>query len=141
MRITNSFILTKMDKYVMDTMALILRLERRKMPARARDVIEQSEAGRIALLIPTIVFAELGYLTEKGRIDTNLQEAYQYLLHYPYTSEHPLTFRTVEVAFSIHDVPELHNRLIAGSAHELRISVITNDPAMEQSSQVATLWQ
>jgi predicted nucleic acid-binding protein len=130
-----------MDRYVVDTMALILRLERRKMPARARSVIEESEAGRATLLVPAIVFAELGYLAEKGRIDTNLQEAHQYLLRYPCISEHPLTFRTVEAAFSIHDVPELHDRLIAGSAHELGIPVITNDPAMEQSSQVTTLWR
>lgn len=130
-----------MDRYVVDTMALILRLEGRKMPVRTRQTFEQAEIGKVALFIPTIVFAEVGYLAEKGRIDTNLKEVHQYLSNYSLISEHPLTFHTVEATFSIHDVPELHDRIIAGSAQELGVTIITNDPAMEASSQVETLWK
>ena len=54
-----------MNKYVADTMAFILRLERRKMPQKVKEIFNQAENGRNQILVPAIVFAELGYLAEK----------------------------------------------------------------------------
>jgi len=43
--------------------------------------------------------------------------------------------------FQISDVPELHDRLIAGTALLLNAPILTNDPGMEQSEFVLTIWK
>ncbi|MFH1004899.1 MAG: PIN domain-containing protein [Bacteroidota bacterium] len=130
-----------MNKYIADTMAIVLRLEQRKMPNKIREKFEQAEKGHTEILIPSIVFAEIGYLSEKKKIDTDLQEVRKYLNTYKTINEYPLTFETVIKAFDISDIPELHDRLIAACGKELNIEIITNDPDMESSGYVKTIWK
>lgn len=51
-----------------------------------------------------------------------------------------LTFEIVKSSFEITDIPELHDRLIAGTAKYLDVVLLTNDPIIEKSIFVATLW-
>ncbi len=122
-------------------MAVVLRLERRKMPDASKQIFEQAEQGKAEILIPAMVFSEIGYLSEKNKIDTGLKEVKQYLGKHPQIKELPLTFETVRTAFSIDDIPELHDRLIAASAKELDIEIITNDAEIEESRYVKTVWK
>lgn len=48
--------------------------------------------------------------------------------------EEALTLDIVKSAFEISDIPELHDRLIAGTARHLHIPLITNDPVILGSS-------
>ncbi|MCC5924433.1 MAG: PIN domain-containing protein [Crocinitomicaceae bacterium] len=63
-----------MNSYVTDTMALILVLEKRKMPKKVKAIYEEAQKGNVKVFIPSIVLAELAYLSEKQRIDTNISE-------------------------------------------------------------------
>ena len=130
-----------MNKYVADTMAVVLRLEKRKMPDASKQLFEQAEHGKVEIFIPAMVFSEIGYLSEKNKIDTGLEEVKQYLGKHSHIKELPLTFEIVKTAFSINDIPELHDRLIAASAKELDIEIITNDPDIEESRYVKTIWK
>lgn len=47
-----------------------------------------------------------------------------------------LTSDIIKSAFEIKDIPELHDRLIAGTARYLDLPIITNDPAMLNSAFV-----
>lgn len=47
----------------------------------------------------------------------------------------------VKASFEIDDIPELHDRLIAGTAKAMGLDIITNDPDMEQSAHVNTIWR
>lgn len=60
--------------YVTDTMAIVLRLEKRRVNQNVKRIFDEIEDGKIKLLIPAMVLAEIGYLTERDKIDTNLQE-------------------------------------------------------------------
>jgi len=60
-------------------MAVVLRLEQRKMPKKTREIFEQAENELTEILIPSIVFAEIGYLSEKKKIDMDLQKVRDYL--------------------------------------------------------------
>ena len=40
----------------------------------------------------------------------------------------PMTEELIEKAFGINDIPELHDRLIAGTALKAGVKLITNDP-------------
>jgi predicted nucleic acid-binding protein len=70
------------SRFVTDTMALILRLERRKLSQKIKAIFENAESGKGKLIIPVMVLAEIGYLSEKERIETNLNEVKDYSLKY-----------------------------------------------------------
>lgn len=130
-----------MNRYVADTMALVLRLESRKLPNLAKETFIQAEGNQVELFAPAMVLSEVAYLSEKGRIDIGLEEVEKYIHNNSHITEHPLTLQTVKVAFSINDIPELHDRLITASAKETNSVLITNDPAMKKSSHIETLWK
>ncbi|RME56244.1 MAG: hypothetical protein D6790_14975 [Caldilineae bacterium] len=46
----------------------------------------------------------------------------------------------IRAAAEIVDVRELHDRLIAGTARALRLPLLSNDPEIQHSSYVETLW-
>ena len=130
-----------MNKYVTDTMAIILRLEKRKLPKKVKEVFEDAEKNQSEIIVPAMVFAEIAYLSENNRIDTNLEVIKSYLRNHKGIYENPLTFENVITAFRIDDIPELHDRLIAAVAMQLNIEILTNDPEIQKSSYVKTIWR
>lgn len=130
-----------MNSYVTDTMALILVLEKRKMPKKVKAIYEEAQKGNVKVFIPSIVLAELAYLSEKQRIDTNISEVKKLLNTYPTITELPLSIEIIEKAFEISDVPELHDRLIAGTAKKINAPLLTNDPDINNSSYVKSIWK
>jgi predicted nucleic acid-binding protein len=46
----------------------------------------------------------------------------------------------VQAASEITDVPELHDRLIAGTARHLGLDLVTNDGKIQKSAYVTTVW-
>lgn len=132
---------TRMNEYVSDTMAFILRPESRKLPGKVKSLFEQAEQGKARIFVPAIVLAELACLSERNRIDTNLSQVKAYFQKYNSISEMPVNFEIVSTAFSIDDVPELHDRLIAASAKLHRCPLLTNDPDLANSKHVSTIWK
>ncbi len=130
-----------MNKYVADTMALIPRLENRKLPEKTKQIFEMAERNEVEIYVPAMVLAEIGYLSEKHRIDTNIKEVKNYCENHIAIKEKETTFKAVENAFTIDDIPELHDRIIAGTAMELNLELLTNDPKIEESSFVKTIWK
>lgn len=128
------------DSYVTDTMALILRLERRKLSSKVKKIFARVEKGRAILIIPAMVLAEIGYLSERKRIDTNLTEVKTYCSQFETTKIQPMTEEIVEDSFEIDDIPELHDRIIAGTAKHLHLKLITNDPVIATSQHVTVIW-
>lgn len=139
LQIIKNYIL--LNKYIADTMSIVLRLEGRKMPKSTKDKFELAEKENIEIYIPPIVFAEIGYLSEKKKIQTNLKEVKNYINKYKNIKEFPLTLDTVIHAFDISDIPELHDRLIAACGNESNSIIITNDPEIENSKYVKTTWE
>ena len=126
--------------YATDTMALILRLEKRKSSRRVKSIFEGVEKGKISLLIPSMVLAEIGYLSERNKIDTNLQEVRDYCRAYPTAKIEPITAEVIYKSFEIDDIPELHDRIIAGTAFHKELELITNDPIIIESQYISTIW-
>ena len=129
------------DRFVADTMAVVLRLEKRKMPAHTRLIFERAERGEVEIIIPAMVMAEIGYLSERRKIELTLPELATYCINYPTVIIRPDSAKTIESAFEIDDIPELHDRIIAGTAYELAIPLISNDPRIESSAFVTTIWR
>ena len=84
-----------------------------------------------AAMFPAVmVLAAIGYLSEKNKIDTNLNEIKDYCQKYPDFLTDPITDEIIFKSFEIDDIPELHDRIIAGTAHSRNLEIITNDPVI-----------
>jgi PIN domain nuclease of toxin-antitoxin system len=121
-------------------MALILFLENRKMPQTVRVLFEECMKGACDIHVSVMTLAEVGYLGEKGRIDVSLAEVQSFLMQESYFHLNNLDDNTIGVAFEIDDIPELHDRLIAGTSRSLSATIITNDPDMTRSKWVKSIW-
>ena len=126
--------------YATDTMALILRLEKRKLSQKVKTIFDAVEKGKINLMIPAMVQAEIGYLSERNKIDTNLNEVQDYCQKFPTATIEPITEEIIYRSFEIDDILELHDRIIAGTAFSTNLELITNDPMIIKSKDVSTIW-
>ena len=87
-----------------------------------------------------MVFAEILYLAEKQRISLSLRAVAEHMEKFQKYQEYPMSFAVIQAAADITDVPELHDRLIAGTARFLHLDLITNDPTLQASTFVRTVW-
>ncbi len=62
------------NSFVIDTMALVLRLEKRKLSQKVNAIFNNAENGDVDLIIPAMVVAEVGYLAERKRIEITFQK-------------------------------------------------------------------
>jgi predicted nucleic acid-binding protein len=131
---------TPRNEFVADSMAMVLRLEKRKLGQRAKSVMGAVERGEAVLHVPGIVFAEIMYLSERGRIRASLADVAAYMEQHPKCREYPLSLAVAQCAAEITDIPELHDRLIAGTARLLGVELITTDPVIQASEFVKTIW-
>jgi predicted nucleic acid-binding protein len=121
-------------------MAFVLRLEGRKLGTAARAAFDAAEAGTATIFVPAMLCAEVLYLVEKRRISLTLTDVGAYLKRFPGCVEYPMSLAVVQAAAEINDVRELHDRLIAGTARVLQRPLITNDPTLQASVWITTLW-
>jgi predicted nucleic acid-binding protein len=128
------------NEFVTDTMAFVLRIERRRLGPKAKSAFDSAEAGSALIHVPGIVLAEILYLSEKKRIQADLSSVSNYLTQFANIREYPLSLAVAQSAAQIHDIPELHDRLIAGTARLLQRELLSNDPAIQASTSVGTIW-
>jgi len=131
---------TPANEFVTDTMGLVLHLEQRRLGPKAKATFEAMESGTAIIYIPAIVLAEILYLSEKQRISTSVRSVGEYLTQFPNCREMPLNLTVIQSATEITDIPELHDRLIAATARSLNQPLITNDPVIQASAFVTTMW-
>ena len=60
---------------------------------------------------------------------------------YPNYQVANLDVLVITESFSINDIPELHDRLISGTAKHFNVKLITNDPIIIPSKVVDTIWK
>jgi predicted nucleic acid-binding protein len=131
---------TLASEFVTDTMGLVLRIEKRRLRPTTKLIFESTELGRTTIYVPTLVFAEIPYLSEKQRIILSIDAVTDYLKKFPHYKEYPMNLNVIHSAAQITDIPELHDRLIAGTARLLNLELITNDPVIQTSNFVKTVW-
>jgi predicted nucleic acid-binding protein len=121
-------------------MGLVLRVEKRRLRPKMKLIFESTELGQTTIHVPTLVFAEILYLSEKQRITLSIDTATAYLKKFPNYKEYPMNLHVIHSAAQITDIPELHDRLIAGTARLLNLELITNDPVIQAFNFVKTVW-
>lgn len=126
-----------MNKYVIDTQALIKFLNGVKVINENIDLIlRKTDEGENIIIIPSVVMFEIGYLHEKKKIPISIVDVENIINNSINYVEEKLSINIIKSAFEITDIPELHDKLIAGTARYLNLPLITNDPVILKSSFV-----
>lgn len=128
------------NSYVSDTMAVVLWMEKRKQSPFVKNIFKGVENGDVKLFIPAIVLAEIGYLSERNRIELTLSDLNKTIKKSAGIKIIPLDSEIIYNAFEINDIPELHDRLISASARLMKLELITNDKVISDSKFVNTIW-
>lgn len=127
--------------YLADTVALVWHLRRdRKLGRQAKTILGEADQGNHTISISGVTLMEILYLSERRRIPVDLEALENLLSQSSNYVVVPVGLEVVRASAAIDDVPELHDRLIAGTAAWLRIPILTNDPVMAGSRHVETIW-
>ena len=126
-----------MNKYVIDTQTLVSYMGKRKgINKKATTILERADRGESIVIIPAVVIFEIGYLNEKKRIPVSIHDVEKIIAMAVNYQEEKLSIEIIKATFEITDIPELHDRLIAGTGRYLDVPVITNDPVILKSKYV-----
>ncbi len=131
---------TPSNNFVVDTIALILYLEKRQMGDSVKVAFAKMERQEATIYIPGMVVSELLYLSERGRIQATVANVVDLLARFQSCQECPLSIAVIKAAAEINDIPELHDRLIAGTARLLNAPLLTNDSIIQKSHFLQTIW-
>ncbi len=121
-----------MSNYVTDTHGLIWYLEDApQLGPGARSAFDACDAGASLIYVPTICLVEIIYLQEKGRLASNLRQQLYAELQTGATGL-ALADLTAEIAEAVAqiprgDVPDLPDRIIAATALQLNLPLISRD--------------
>lgn len=126
--------------YVADTHIIIWYfIDDPRLSQNARQAFEQTlTAG--AIFIPTIVLAEVMYISQKGRISMTFEETLSHIEMYENFRITALELDILKVAATISGDLEMHDRLIVATALHFDAHLITRDEHITQSRVVNTVW-
>ena len=133
-----------MPDAVTDTHGLIWYLEDSPLlGAEASRAFDACERGEITIYVPTICLVEVLYLQEKGRIPADSKTQLETELKSG-ASNLVLADLTIDVVDAMASVsrsivPDMPDRIIAGTALYMRLPLISRDRQL-QLSQVDTIW-
>lgn len=133
-----------MSLAVIDTHALIWALtgQRRRLGQAALRLIDSVDRGEAALYVPTLSLVEVGEAERRGAI--RLRGGFDRWVEGLFSTGryHPadLTTAIVRRAQTLFEIPERADRLIAATAAELDLALITRDAAIAETAGVDTIW-
>ncbi|MCD4654407.1 PIN domain-containing protein [bacterium] len=126
--------------YLADTVAVIRHFSKTgRMGKNARSIFEKTDNGLNTIWISAISIAEIMYLSEKNRINLNLN---QFRSTVEDLDNYKILNLSMEIVLIASEIPslELHDRLIVASAKYLNIPIITCDAKISNQNDVVVLW-
>jgi PIN domain nuclease of toxin-antitoxin system len=123
--------------YVIDTHVLVWYFtgSKRLQPA-LRQKIDETRNHNGRLLVPTIVLAEALDIAEKGRVDFDFSEMYRQIRAEPEFEIVSFNLEIFNATMGIHNIPELHDRIIVATARFYGTGILTKDRIILESGEV-----
>lgn len=134
-----------MSRYVTDSHSLYWHLTNDpRLSAVARQVFQEADAALHQILVPSIVLIEMVYLVEKGRLDATSVEQVFALLD-TIAGSYAVAPLDQGTAIALRDiprsaVPDMPDRVIAATAHQLGLPLITRDEKILSADVVPVIW-
>ena len=110
-----------------------------RLSQTARPALEQTITAGV-IIIPTIVLAEIMYISQKGRISITFEETLAYIDMYENFRIAALELDILKIAASISADLEMHDKLIVATALYFDAHLITKDEQITRSQVVNTVW-
>ena len=110
-----------------------------RLSQTARQVFEQTITAGV-IIIPTIVLAEIMYISQKGRISITFEETLSHIEMSENFHIAALELDILKIAASISNDLEMHDKLIVATALHFDAHLITKDEQITQSKIVNTVW-
>lgn len=135
-----------MSSVVSDTHALLWYLSNStNLSAAALNAFDQAEKNGFLIYVPAIVIVELRYLVEKGR--SILESDFRLVINTLNNPNSALTFAPLNQA-TAEDVeriprsvvPEMPDRLIAATAFNLNLPLVSKDTEISNLQNVTVVW-
>jgi predicted nucleic acid-binding protein len=111
-----------------------------KLSKRAHRIFEQAEEAVVEVLIPTVVLAEMTYIAQRKRVRVTIAEVLKRIEQGDGFVVVPFDFAIFQTMLQLPDAWEIHDRIIAATAHYYKAKLITRDRDLRRSDQVATVW-
>ena len=126
--------------YVVDAHTMVWYfMDDPRLGQNARQAFEQTITEGI-IIIPTIVLAEIMYISQKGRISMTFEETLSHIEMYENFRIAALDLDILKVAASISDDLEMHDKLIVATTLYFDAHLITKDEQITRSKVVNTVW-
>ena len=130
-----------MTTYIADTHALIFFLgSPQRLRKDGRQAFDEAVAGHAEVVIPVIVFAELIFAVERGRVAVDVAQIIDRVQDMPNFHIVPLTLQRVMQLQTLTAIPELHDRMIVCETLAQQGVLITRDARIRRSGVVPTVW-
>ena len=127
--------------YVTDTHSLIwYLLNSSKLSFEANKAFKEIEAGKVQLIIPAIVIAEIIYLIKRGKIEADVNGLIQKIQESNNFQISPLNMDILLCLKKQKEILEMHDSLIICEASINNAKIITNDKEITNSELVDVIW-
>jgi PIN domain nuclease of toxin-antitoxin system len=128
-------------EYLADTVAIIRHLRRHPaLGPQAAQILQEADAGNHRVYLSAITLMEVLYLSEARRVNVHLDELIRRASGSFNYEIVPVNAEVVLAAADVDDVPELHDRIIVGTANWLGVPILTGDRVISKSRHVQTIW-
>lgn len=128
---------------LIDTVALVRHLAD-SLPPAAEAIFKEAENRQSQLYVPEIALGEFVYLGLRGKLGVPrpralVEEVLSEIRGAGYIQTCSLGAYGWEVLLNL-EIPELHDRMIAASAIERELPLVSNDPAFRRIEELQVLW-
>ena len=126
--------------YVADTHSLVWYFtEDPRLSKKALDAFEQTKQKDL-IIIPTVVLAELMFISRKGKITITFSETLKEIEECENFNVVPLDIEILKVAEKMKADIEMHDKLIVATALHFEAALITRDEIIKKLGIVSTVW-
>lgn len=128
-------------KYLAGTVAIIRHLcGLSGLGPQASRILQEADAGLHRIFISTITLMEVLYLSEARRVSVRLDELIGFVWGSANYEIVPVNSDVVLASAGVDDVPELHDRILVGTAKWLGVPILTGDRVIRTSRHIQTIW-
>lgn len=105
---------------------------------KARAAISEGLQGDSTLLVPTIVLAEIFFLSRKKRVPVDINSVLKMIDNSPSLVIVPFDTAVFQEMLRLPDDLEIHDSVILATSKLMNCSVVTNDRAISRYGQI--IW-
>ena len=130
-----------METFIADAHSLAWFItQSHRISTQASEILRKGEDAEVEVLIPTIVLAELLYLSERKKVSVSMPEILNRVHESGGFVVVPFDWQVFDEMQRLPTHLEIHDRIIAATAKVYGGKVITKDEQLRDSAAVEIIW-